>query len=84
MNVRFEQFIDGRPTAGVGATMKAAQIEEGSTVAIFGLGTVGLAVALVLAFNSLIFCSCISNLRSHLISLKLIRTVRSLCFLDYL
>ncbi|XP_027148834.1 alcohol dehydrogenase-like 1 isoform X1 [Coffea eugenioides] len=32
-------------TTGVGATMKAAQIEEGSTVAIFGLGTVGLAVA---------------------------------------
>ncbi|CDP01100.1 unnamed protein product [Coffea canephora] len=62
-------------TTGVGATMKAAQIEEGSTVAIFGLGTVGLAVALVLAFNSLIFCSCISILRSHLISLKLIRTV---------
>ncbi|KAL3514206.1 hypothetical protein ACH5RR_026923 [Cinchona calisaya] len=32
-------------TTGVGATMKAAQVEEGSTVAIFGLGTVGLAVA---------------------------------------
>ena len=29
---------------GVGAAWKLAQVEEGSTVAIFGLGTVGLAV----------------------------------------
>ncbi|RDX72119.1 Alcohol dehydrogenase-like 2, partial [Mucuna pruriens] len=31
--------------AGVGAVWKVADVEEGSTVAIFGLGTVGLAVA---------------------------------------
>ncbi|CAI0549237.1 unnamed protein product, partial [Linum tenue] len=30
---------------GVGAAWKAAEVEEGSTVAIFGLGAVGLAVA---------------------------------------
>ena len=29
---------------GVGAAWKVAQVEEGSTVAIFGLGSVGLAV----------------------------------------
>ncbi|XP_057974084.1 alcohol dehydrogenase-like 1 isoform X2 [Malania oleifera] len=34
----------GVPT-GVGAVWKVANVEEGSTVAIFGLGTVGLAVA---------------------------------------
>ncbi|KAL3504780.1 hypothetical protein ACH5RR_034621 [Cinchona calisaya] len=32
-------------TTGVGAACKFAQVEEGSTVAIFGLGAVGLAVA---------------------------------------
>ncbi|KAK3025929.1 hypothetical protein RJ639_040845 [Escallonia herrerae] len=32
-------------TTGVGACWKVAQVEEGSTVAIFGLGAVGLAVA---------------------------------------
>ncbi|KAL2459007.1 Alcohol dehydrogenase-like 2 [Forsythia ovata] len=32
-------------TTGLGAAMKTAQVEEGSTVAIFGLGAVGLAVA---------------------------------------
>ncbi|KDP41414.1 hypothetical protein JCGZ_15821 [Jatropha curcas] len=32
-------------STGVGAAWKAADVEEGSTVAIFGLGTVGLAVA---------------------------------------
>uniref|UniRef100_A0A803LUR4 Alcohol dehydrogenase n=1 Tax=Chenopodium quinoa TaxID=63459 RepID=A0A803LUR4_CHEQI len=31
--------------AGIGAVWKVARVEEGSTVAIFGLGTVGLAVA---------------------------------------
>ncbi|CAL5385896.1 unnamed protein product [Camellia sinensis] len=31
--------------SGVGAALKVAAVEEGSTVAIFGLGTVGLAVA---------------------------------------
>lgn len=30
---------------GVGAVWKAAQVEEGTTVAIFGLGAVGLAVS---------------------------------------
>lgn len=30
--------------AGVGAAWKVAEVEEGSTVAIFGLGSVGLAV----------------------------------------
>lgn len=29
---------------GVGAVWKVAEVEEGSTVAIFGLGAVGLAV----------------------------------------
>lgn len=29
---------------GVGATWRAAQVERGSTVAVFGLGAVGLAV----------------------------------------
>ncbi|KAK6130679.1 hypothetical protein DH2020_035581 [Rehmannia glutinosa] len=32
-------------TTGIGAVCKIAQVEEGSTVAIFGLGAVGLAVA---------------------------------------
>ncbi|KAL0432682.1 UNVERIFIED_CONTAM: Alcohol dehydrogenase-like 2 [Sesamum latifolium] len=32
-------------TTGVGAVWKTAEVEEGSTVAIFGLGAVGLAVA---------------------------------------
>ncbi|KAK4434221.1 Alcohol dehydrogenase-like 5 [Sesamum alatum] len=32
-------------TTGVGAVCKIAEVEEGSTVAIFGLGSVGLAVA---------------------------------------
>lgn len=32
--------------AGIGAAWKVAQVEEGSTVAIFGLGAVGLAVFL--------------------------------------
>ncbi|XP_062164038.1 alcohol dehydrogenase-like 1 isoform X2 [Alnus glutinosa] len=32
-------------STGVGATWKVAKVEEGSTVAIFGLGAVGLAVA---------------------------------------
>lgn len=32
-------------TTGIGAAWKVAQVEEGSTVAIFGLGAVGLAVA---------------------------------------
>ncbi|CAI0549239.1 unnamed protein product [Linum tenue] len=32
-------------STGVGAAWKAAEVEEGSTVAIFGLGAVGLAVA---------------------------------------
>uniref|UniRef100_A0A5B7B4A0 Putative GroES-like zinc-binding dehydrogenase family protein isoform 2 n=1 Tax=Davidia involucrata TaxID=16924 RepID=A0A5B7B4A0_DAVIN len=32
-------------TTGVGAAWKVAEVEEGSTVAIFGLGAVGLAVA---------------------------------------
>ncbi|KAH9616760.1 hypothetical protein KSS87_005470, partial [Heliosperma pusillum] len=32
-------------STGVGAAWKTAQVEEGSTVAIFGLGTIGLAVA---------------------------------------
>ncbi|KAH9601968.1 hypothetical protein KSS87_000341, partial [Heliosperma pusillum] len=32
-------------TTGVGAVWKVAQVEEGSTVAVFGLGAVGLAVA---------------------------------------
>ncbi|XP_021743579.1 alcohol dehydrogenase-like 2 [Chenopodium quinoa] len=32
-------------TTGIGAVWKVARVEEGSTVAIFGLGTVGLAVA---------------------------------------
>ncbi|KAM7516851.1 hypothetical protein LguiA_006434 [Lonicera macranthoides] len=32
-------------TTGIGAVWKVAQVEEGSTVAIFGLGAVGLAVA---------------------------------------
>ncbi|GMP45875.1 hypothetical protein CsSME_00014238 [Camellia sinensis var. sinensis] len=32
-------------STGVGAALKVAAVEEGSTVAIFGLGTVGLAVA---------------------------------------
>ncbi|XP_019190376.1 PREDICTED: alcohol dehydrogenase-like 1 isoform X1 [Ipomoea nil] len=32
-------------TTGIGASWKVAKIEEGSTVAIFGLGAVGLAVA---------------------------------------
>ncbi|KAK9757626.1 hypothetical protein RND81_01G174900 [Saponaria officinalis] len=32
-------------TTGVGAAWKVAQVEEGSTVAVFGLGAVGLAVA---------------------------------------
>ena len=31
---------------GVGAAWKVANVEEGSTVAIFGLGAVGLAVQL--------------------------------------
>lgn len=30
--------------AGVGAAWKVAEVEQGSTVAIFGLGAVGLAV----------------------------------------
>ena len=30
--------------AGVGAAWKVAAVEEGSTVAVFGLGAVGLAV----------------------------------------
>ena len=30
--------------AGIGAAWKVAEVEEGSTVAIFGLGPVGLAV----------------------------------------
>jgi hypothetical protein len=33
--------------AGVGAAWKVAAVEEGSTVAIFGLGAVGLAVRLI-------------------------------------
>lgn len=33
--------------AGVGAAWKVANVEKGSTVAIFGLGAVGLAVSLV-------------------------------------
>ncbi|TKY74389.1 Alcohol dehydrogenase 2 [Spatholobus suberectus] len=33
-------------STGVGAVWKVADVEEGSTVAIFGLGTVGLAVAI--------------------------------------
>jgi Zn-dependent alcohol dehydrogenase len=32
------------PRAGVGAAWKVAAVEAGSTVAVFGLGTVGLAV----------------------------------------
>ncbi|CAF2046213.1 unnamed protein product [Brassica rapa] len=35
----------GVSTAGVGAAWKVANVEEGSTVAVFGLGAVGLAVA---------------------------------------
>lgn len=31
--------------AGIGAAWKVANVEEGSTVAIFGLGAVGLAVS---------------------------------------
>lgn len=37
-------FIHCDISAGIGATWKVAQLEEGSTVAIFGLGAVGLAV----------------------------------------
>jgi len=33
-----------RPHAGVGAAWKVAAVEPGSTVAVFGLGAVGLAV----------------------------------------
>jgi len=33
-----------RPHAGVGAAWKVAAVEPGSTVAVFGLGVVGLAV----------------------------------------
>ncbi|CAN1255738.1 Alcohol dehydrogenase-like 7 [Linum perenne] len=32
-------------SAGIGATWRAAEVDEGSTVAIFGLGTIGMAVA---------------------------------------
>jgi len=32
------------PLLGVGAAWKAAGVEPGSTVAVFGLGTIGLAV----------------------------------------
>lgn len=38
---------------GVGAAWKVADVEEGSTVAIFGLGGVGLAVQLL--YSKIIF-----------------------------
>ena len=38
-------LLTGSPSvAGIGAAWKVADVEEGSTVAIFGLGPVGLAV----------------------------------------
>ena len=38
-------LLTGPPVvAGIGAAWKVADVEEGSTVAIFGLGPVGLAV----------------------------------------
>ena len=44
--------------AGVGAAWKTANVEPGSTVAIFGLGSIGLAVkqqTLIISFSKLLF-----------------------------
>lgn len=41
--------------AGVGAAWKVADVEEGSTVAIFGLGAVGLAVLFFFFYNNKLF-----------------------------
>ena len=42
---RTRLLLTGSPVvAGIGAAWKVADVEEGSTVAIFGLGPVGLAV----------------------------------------
>lgn len=38
------RYIHG---SGIGAAWKTADIEEGSTVAVFGLGAVGLAVSIL-------------------------------------
>lgn len=51
--------------AGVGAAWKVADVEQGSTVAIFGLGAVGLAVIhLTLARIFLIWTS-IPDFQNH-------------------
>jgi threonine dehydrogenase-like Zn-dependent dehydrogenase len=41
-NIHLIQYFD--PFLGVGAAWKTANVEPGSTVAIFGLGCIGLAV----------------------------------------
>lgn len=42
----WHEWTDGASSgAGVGAAWKVADVQEGSTVAVFGLGAVGLAVS---------------------------------------
>ena len=41
-----EHFMEGHMLLGLGAAWKVADIARGSTVVIFGLGTVGLAVSM--------------------------------------
>ena len=37
---------------GLGAVFNTAKVESGSTVAVFGLGTVGLAVTIKMSINA--------------------------------
>ena len=44
--LEWEHFMEGHMLLGLGAAWKVADIARGSTVVIFGLGTVGLAVSM--------------------------------------
>lgn len=47
-------FFENNNNAGFGAAWKVANVDPGSTVAVFGLGTLGLAV--IYSFNTINLC----------------------------
>lgn len=64
ISIEFEAHLMFFP--GVGAAWRSAGVEKGSTVAIFGLGSIGLAVRIpffLLCFSSLFSCTSLDKLR---------------------
>lgn len=86
MSLRMQFFVPSecvshlRLYSGLGAAWNVADISKGSTVVIFGLGTVGLSVSIWKIINIFISCTC----PNHRIQLSLIWTQSIICMIRLL